>query len=226
MKARAGAGAEAGAGAGTKAWAEAEAEAEAEVEALAEAVAEAGAEIDAEAVTSAQSGSVGSSGEGSSSDDGDDGGAAPPSLPARPWAFTGWDSHGGEAPYRRLLHTDGVVRPRSMRAWWGTGLGLNTGDSGGGGGGRSARKLNLSDRFSAAHFVESEQERRAHDRQVGLTSGSSRSSVAVAVASRSTRSRSSRSPVQRRDGTHDVGNPTRTIRRHARSWQKVGSSGG
>ena len=120
-----------------------------------------------------------------------------------------------------------------MRAWWGTGLGLNTGDSGGGGGGRSARKLNLSDRFSAAHFIESaahfiesEQERRAHDRQVGLTSGSSRSSVAVAVASRSTRSRSSRSPVQRRDGTHDVGNPTRTIRRHARSWQKVGSSGG
>ena len=95
-----------------------------------------------------------------------------------------------------------------MRAWWGTGLGLNTGDSGGGGGGRSARKLNLSDRFSAAHFIESaahfiesEQERRAHDRQVGLTSGSSRSSAAVAVASRSTRSMSSRAPVRRREGT-------------------------
>jgi hypothetical protein len=95
-----------------------------------------------------------------------------------------------------------------MRAWWGTGLGLNTGDSGSGGGapllpagGRSARQLDLSDRFSAAHFVDSEQKRRAHDRQVGLTSGSSRSSAAVAVASRSTRSMSSRAPVRRREGT-------------------------
>ena len=118
---------------------------------------------------------MGSNGEGSSSDDGDNGGAAPPSLPARPWAFAGWDAHGGEAPYRRL-HTDGVVRPRPVRAWWGTGLGLHTGDSGGGGapllpaGGRSARQLDLSDRFSSGHF--SEHDWRAHDRacepQLGL----------------------------------------------------------
>ena len=155
--------------------AEAKAEAEAEGEAKGEALAEAGPEADAEAGTSAQGGSMGSNGEGSSSDDGDNGGAAPPSLPARPWAFAGWDAHGGEAPYRRL-HTDGVVRPRPVRAWWGTGLGLHTGDSGGGGapllpaGGRSARQLDLSDRFSSGHF--SEHDWRAHDRacepQLGL----------------------------------------------------------
>ena len=96
--------------------AEAKAEAEAEGEAKGEALAEAGPEADAEAGTSAQGGSMGSNGEGSSSDDGDNGGAAPPSLPARPWAFAGWDAHGGEAPYRRL-HADGVVRPRPVRAW-------------------------------------------------------------------------------------------------------------
>jgi len=104
------------------------------------------------------------SGEGSSSEDGEDGGFAPPSLPARPWTLAGWDAPGGEAPYRRL-HTDGVVRPTPVRAWWGTGLGLHTGDSGGGGapsllvGGRSARQLDLSDRCSVGYF--SEQERRS-----------------------------------------------------------------
>jgi len=104
----------------TQAVAEAEAEGEALAEAEGGALAEAetGAEADAEDGTSAQGGSVRSSSEGSSSDDGDDG-AAPPSLPARPMAFAGWDTHGGEAPYRRL-HGEGVVRPRPMRAWWGT----------------------------------------------------------------------------------------------------------
>ena len=61
-----------------------------------------------------------------------------------------------------------------MRAWWGTGLGLHTGDSGGGGGApllpagdRSARQLDLSDRFSVEHIVDSEHDR-ACETRLGL----------------------------------------------------------